>query len=88
MFNPLKLFKIQKQIDHKKRIQLSRNAKLDRVRAATAVRESIKKVIAKTHGVSAKRIVLMDARDKFIGKGFRGRYVIKNRTGANLKFNF
>ena len=77
-----------REMDVKKNIQLAREKKLDKVRAATAKRNAIKGYLAAQHGVNIRRVVLMDRAEKFIGKAFNGAYVIKNRHGRNLKFNF
>ena len=77
-----------KKRDHATLVRLSREAKLNRVRVATAKRNAIRGYLAAKHGVSIRRIVLMDKAEKFVGRAFTGAYVIKIRHGRNLKIHF
>lgn len=62
--------------------------RLEKVRAGTRMRNTVKAYLARQHGVAPRRIVLCDRIDAYVGKHFTGRYVIKNKIGSNTKVNF
>jgi hypothetical protein len=64
----------------------AREAHLNKVRARTAKRETIRAFLGNKHGVNPRRVVLMDTISHYDSD--KGRYVIKNKRGPNLKFNF